>query len=105
MKTATIAETNPVELERLFSELAQRWRSETAAHSVLQKKVLHPAYQRIIGLGPAVIPLILRELKREPSHWFWALNAITGEDPAPVGSTFEQAADAWLTWGHARGYL
>ena len=105
MKTAPIAETNSVELERLFSDLAQRWRRETAAHSVLQKKVLHPAYQRIIGLGPVVIPLILRELQREPSHWFWALNAITGEDPVPIGSTFEQAADAWLKWGRARGYL
>src|SRR3989440_6700403 len=105
MKTATVAETNSAELARLFADLAQRWRRETVAHSVLQKKVLHPAYQRIIGLGPAVIPLILGELQREPSHWFWALNAITGEDPAPVGSTFEEAADAWLKWGRERGYL
>src|SRR3989442_3046285 len=102
MKAATIAETDSAEPARLFSDLAQRWRRETAAHSVLQKKVLHPAYQRIIGLGPAVVPHILRQLQREPAHWFWALNAITGADPAPAGSTFQEAADAWLKWGHER---
>ncbi len=105
MKTATIAEADSAELARVFSDLAQRWRRETAAHSVLQKKVLHPAYQRIIGLGPAVVPYILRELQREPAHWFWALNAITGADPAPAGSTFQEAAEAWLKWGRERGYL
>jgi hypothetical protein len=56
MKTAAIADMDSAEVARVFSELAQRWRRETAAHSVLQKKVLHPAYQRIIGLGPAVVP-------------------------------------------------
>jgi hypothetical protein len=105
MKTATTVEADASEVARVFSELAERWHRETAAHSVLQKKVLHPAYQRIIGLGPAVVPYILRELRRQPAHWFWALNAITGVDPAPVGSTFEEAAQAWLKWGKERGYL
>ena len=104
MKTATTAEMDSAEVARVFSDLAQPWRRETAAHSVLQKKVLHPACQRIIGLGPAVVPCILRELRRQPGHWFWALNAITGEDPAPAGSTFEEAAQAWLKWGEERGY-
>jgi hypothetical protein len=105
MKVATIAEMDSAEVARVFSDLAQRWRRETVAHSVLQKKVLHPAYQRIIGLGPAVVPCILRELREQPAHWFWALNAITGEDPAPAGSTFEEAAQAWLKWGEERGFL
>ena len=105
MKTPTTAEADSAELARVFSDLAQRWRRETAAHSDLQKKVLHPAYQRIIGLGPAVVPYVLRELQREPAHWFWALNAITGADPAPSGSTFQEAADAWLKWGRERGCL
>jgi len=105
MKTGTTAEMDSTEIARVFSDLAQRWRRETAAYSVLQRKVLHPAYQRIIGLGPAVVPHILRELRREPAHWFWALNAITGADPAPAGSTFDEAAQAWLKWGEERGYL
>src|SRR5436309_8098828 len=105
MKMVTIAEPDAAELARAFSDLAHRWRRETAAHSVLQKKVLHPAYQRIIGLGPSVVPYILRELQREPAHWFWALNALTGADPAPAGSTFQEAANAWLKWGRERSHL
>ena len=34
-------------------------------------------YQRIIGMGLPVVPLILEELEREPDQWFWALEAIT----------------------------
>src|SRR2546423_8644414 len=105
MKMVAIAEPDAVQMERIFSDLAQRWRRETAAHSVLQKKVLHPAYQRIIGLGPAIVSYILRELQREPAHWFCALNAITGADPAPAASTFQKAAEAWLKWGQERAYL
>ena len=105
LKTASITENQTADLEGRFVELAQRWQRETAMHSVLQKKVLHPSYQRIIGFGPAVVPLILRELRRGPAHWFWALNAITGEDPAPPHSNFDQAREAWLNWGKERGYI
>ena len=94
-----------VELAQRFGELAQQWRRETAAYSVVQKKVLHPAYQRIIGFGPAAIPLILRELQRGPGHWFWALHALTGEDPVQAGSTFPEAVDAWLKWGREHGHV
>jgi len=65
----------------------------------------HPAYQQIIALGPPVIPLILRELRERPDHWFWALNAITGEDPVGPEDDFDQAVEAWLRWGRERGYL
>jgi hypothetical protein len=42
---------------------------------------LQPAHQQIIGMGNEAIPLILDELQREEDHWFWALNAITGDVP------------------------
>ena len=67
------------ELERTFFELANRWRDETALLSSVTRTAMHPAYQRIIGMGPAAVPLILRELEQRPDHWFWALTAITGE--------------------------
>ena len=31
-----------------------------------------------------VVPLILAELEHEPDQWFWALEAITDEDPVPL---------------------
>ncbi len=47
-----------------------------------------------------MVPLILRELEQEPDHWFWALQAITGEssislEPAQQENLEEMAAD-WL---------
>jgi hypothetical protein len=92
-------------LERLFHEHAERWKKDTRHWSSATKMVMHTSYRRIMGMGPAALPLILRELRECPDHWFVALNAITGEDPAPPDSTFRQAADAWLTWGIGRGYL
>jgi hypothetical protein len=68
--------------------------------------VRHPAYQAIIALGRPAVPLLLRELAREPDHWFGALKAITGDDPVPPrsrGKLHEMTA-AWLAWGKTHGY-
>jgi hypothetical protein len=109
--TATIEEAGSVShsaeasLEQTFRALAEKWRKETSHFSLMLKKAMHPAYQRIIGLGPSAIPLILREMQQKPGHWFWALNAITGEDPAHPGDNIEEARQAWLQWGREKGYL
>jgi hypothetical protein len=90
-----------------FALLAENWYLETLHSSGYIDKVLHPAYQRIIGLGKDVIPFILRELQDEPSEWFWALRALTGEDPTtkePAGNR-EKLAEAWLNWGKENGYI
>jgi hypothetical protein len=64
-------------------------------------------YQRIIGMGAPVVPLILEELRREPDQWFWALEAITGENPVPAGSAgkVREMAAAWLEWGKRHGLI
>lgn len=95
------------ELERSFTELAERWRQETAVMSSATMMAMHPAYQRIIGMGERAVPLILRELEREPDHWFWALGAITGENPVPPedAGDVEKMAEAWIDFGRRRGYL
>jgi hypothetical protein len=95
-------ERPPPEVQVLFDELAAEWRARTAHLSSVERIILDPAYQRIIGLGPAVIPLLLRELERRPGHWFWALSAITGEDPAVGTNSFQEAVHAWLQWGRGR---
>ena len=89
------------DLEWRFNNLAKKWKSETAHHSMMSNIVLHRSYQEIIGLGRDVLPLILKKLSIEPNHWFWALRAISGEDPVPacdVGK-FNAMRDAWLKWG------
>ncbi len=93
--------SNRIRVEVAFEDLADQWESETVFESVVARKALHPAYQRIIGMGPTVVPLILRRLRREPAQWFWALTAITGQDPALGEDTIEGATAAWLAWAEA----
>ena len=93
-------------LEWEFITRAMRWKAETVFHSSISKKTQHPDYQRIIGMGPVVVPLMLRWLKQEPDFWFDALVAITGEQPVPPhhAGDVEAMARDWLEWGRAHGY-
>ena len=96
-----------IERHNTFRKLVEWWRSETGLLSSIEDKVLHPAYQQIIGMGPEAIPLILRELQRSPGHWFWALNAITRDDPidSKDAGNVRKMTEAWLKWGEERGYV
>jgi hypothetical protein len=93
-------------LHERFTHLTAQWREETQFLSSSTAIAMHPAYQQIIGMGPAALPLILRELEREPSHWFWALKCITGADPVPPDQKGQRKAmrDAWLQWAREQGY-
>ena len=95
------------ELERHFNDLAEKWKSETMHHSVMSNIVLHRSYQEIIGLGRDALPLILKKLSIEPNHWFWALRAISGEDPVATGDIgkFDAMRNAWLKWGRNRNLI
>ncbi len=94
------------ELEGKFKSLVAEWKPAVETSSSATRMVLHPAYQRIIALGPRVVPLILGELDRELDHWFWALRMLTGEDPVPVQYKGNMPAmrEAWLAWGRSKGY-
>lgn len=94
------------EIQQQFEQLAAIWREETAPLSSTTEIAMHPAYQQIIGMGPAVVPLLLRELERAPNRWFWALKSITRADPVPPEQRgrLEAMTHAWLQWGKANGY-
>ncbi len=87
-------------------EHAKKWKEDTVHISSLSDKYLHQSYARIIGLGPPVVPFILRTISDEPGDWFYALRALTGYDPV----TPDMAGDllamtrAWLRWANAKGY-
>lgn len=92
------------EAEKRFERLAQKWRKECAHLSSVREMVLHPAYQQIIGMGKEAVPFLLRELERQPDHWFWALWAITQDNPVPPehqGHVREMARD-WLEWARQK---
>src|SRR6266849_3736082 len=66
-----------------FFRLRDEWKAQRGHEPSTMKAVLLPTYQKIIGMGPAVVPLLLRELETNLDNWFWALLAITEEDPVP----------------------
>lgn len=92
-------------IEQHFQQLAQTWKGECAYTSSVREMALHPAYQQIVGMGPRALPFIFAELEARPEHWFWALRAITGENPVPPehqGDILQMAQD-WLNWASRRG--
>lgn len=98
----------PTAEEQRFKRLAKTWKAETELVSKVTRRILHPAYQKIIGMGPAALPLILKDLAENgPDDWFWALTAITEHNPIRKEFAGNMAAmtEAWLQWGRKSGYL
>ena len=89
-----------------FLKLKHEWEAGTAALSSITAIAMHPAYQQIIGMGPIVVPLIIREMVKEPNHWFWALKSITGEDPVTPEKRgrIKEMTEAWLLWWRKKGH-
>jgi hypothetical protein len=93
-------------LEQEFNELARQWRRETGMVSFIRQKAMHPAYQKIIGMGKDALPFIFRELKTRGGDWLWALESIARPkvNPAQGTTKFKEAVAAWLRWGKENGY-
>ena len=93
-------------LQSTFEELAAQWKKDVRFESSVEKMAMHPAYQRIIGLGPSVISLVLEALSAEADHWFWALQALTGENPVSESSAgnIKLMAGEWQEWASDHGY-
>jgi hypothetical protein len=93
-------------IEEKYRRLATVWRTETAYTSSSSDLVAHPAFQEIVGMGSAIIPLLLRELENGTGHWHRALRRITGVDPVPQADrgNIAKMAAAWLRWGKEQGY-
>lgn len=94
-------------MKRKFCRLVRQWENDTAYVSSIHQIILHPSYQEIIGMGQSVIPLIFNELENKTGLWFWALQALTGEDPTTESThgNFAEMRRDWLSWGHEHGYL
>jgi len=81
-----------------FYRLLQQWRSETQFESNLDTITAHPSYRAIVVMGRRAMPLIVDELKTEPSLLVYALEDITGERPyAPnIQGNIRAMADHWV---------
>jgi hypothetical protein len=87
-------------LSKEFYGLASEWRKDVKHLSSISEIAMHPAYQQIIGMGEKALPLIFRELEKEPGHWFWALKALTRANPVPPNyrGNISQMTRTWLNW-------
>jgi hypothetical protein len=90
-----------------FRQLAAEWKEKSRYLSNTAQMAMLKPYQYIIGMGEPAVPLILQELQQEPDHWFWALEAITQENPVPpeAAGRLPLMTQAWIDWGKQHGYL
>ena len=95
------------DIPRRFQRLAVEWKEQSRYLSNTAQMALLKPYQRIIGMGSPVVPLILQELQSEPDQWFWALEAITEENPVPpeAAGNVSLMAQAWTEWGQRKGLI
>lgn len=90
-----------------FQRLVAEWKEQRNPYSSDASQDATPSYLKIIGMGPAAIPLILNEMRRQPDQWFVALNALTDADPvlAEHRGNFREMINDWLDWGRENGHL
>jgi hypothetical protein len=90
-----------------FLRLASEWKEKSRHLSNVAQMAMLSPYQRIIGMGWAAVPYILEELRHEPNQWFWALEAITEENPVPpeAAGRVRLMAQAWIDWGRQQGVI
>jgi hypothetical protein len=96
--------------EERFNGLVSEWKASIRGQSLAAQIAMHPSYQSMIGMGDEALRFILKRLNDEQGktgHWFWALAAITEENPVPKESrgNISEMARAWLNWGSERGYV
>ena len=100
-----IQKTGRGSLEEEFRILAAQWRNETRILSSIQSKVFNSKYQRIMGMGKAALPLIFNDLLNNGGQWYWALECITGDNPAVNAANIQEAKKAWLQYADRHGYF
>ena len=110
--TVTVVSSRVVPLptaedEQKFRQLAGRWREETRALSSDSDIVANFAYYQIIGMGERALPFIFNEMQAHGGRWFWALRAITGENPVrgEDRGNVRRMTETWLDWAHERNYV
>lgn len=92
-----------------FRRLLERWQEELMFLSSTSAMVMCQSYQQIIGLGQTALPFIFDQLRSEgdePDQWFWALCAITRQNPVPrdLWGDRKAVARVWLRWACEHGY-
>lgn len=93
-------------VEERFQRFRQTWLRETGILSSMSTAAAHPAYLEIIRMGREVVPLLLRDMEENNTHWFIAMETITGAKPYFPGTAgkISKLVEAWLVWAKENGY-
>lgn len=102
----TSALIDPVKASDFFT-FKENWKKESSAQSSPFAIRMNRNYQKIIGLGDSIIPLILRELKKQPDDWLYALEMIVRDEEQPTTKKmgFNESISAWIKWGEEKGII
>jgi hypothetical protein len=105
-KPKSTASSAPETVEHRFRRLESIWEAETGFLSSTSEIIGHPAFREIVGMGNAVIPLMLHDLEVRPRLWVWALAEITNENPVASedAGNIAKMSNAWRRWGRETGY-
>lgn len=98
---------SPADFINSFYAVLRRWKSETAFESNPEKIVSHPSFEALVNNAETIAPLILYELKKQPSHLVWALEEAFHERPyaeADQGN-IRAMSEAWVAWGETNGVV
>lgn len=88
------------QLKSRFDLYNSIWQNETMFSSSISEITNNSAYRSIIKLGEDIIPFIIQDLKSKDNHWFYALEALTGQNPIKMenrGVVTLMKSD-WLDW-------
>jgi hypothetical protein len=90
-----------------FRRLADQWREQTRALSSDSDIVANFAYHQIMAMGERALPLIFEEMEAHGGRWFWALRAITGENPVRPEDrgNVRRMTEVWLEWARRHEYV
>ncbi len=91
-----------------FRQLIRQWREESGGYSSPRKIISSQAYQQVIAMGEAAVPLILKEIQAGRGMFLeYALGKITGADATDesMQGQVELINEAWLKWGRDNKYI
>ncbi|MBK7764123.1 MAG: hypothetical protein IPI46_12395 [Bacteroidetes bacterium] len=97
-----IKEMFKYQVKKKFEIYKSIWQSETMFSSSVSEITNNGAYRSIVHLGQDVLPFILQDLEKSDSHWFYALEALTGKNPIKPDhrGDFKLMKADWLEWAN-----
>ena len=90
-----------------FDMWRNQWLDETKYNSNISSSMQHPLYSKILSLGDIIVPFLIMDLRENKTHWFYALTALTGENPIlkeHSGQVDNMIAD-WVKWAEVNSII